>query len=134
MSAPASESRAHPRTAGREPKRLARAELLAEAEETARRILEAEDALNAVRDRFERTDDHQERGELAVEALEHVERQLKLTRERRRLLDGLEGTLWARRNRLERFLISTRGSRWWHSRRNLARAQTTSRRAERQPG
>ena len=58
----------------------------------------------------------------AVEALEHVERQLQLTHERRRQLDSIEAKLWARQNRLEGFLIHTRGSAWWHARRTTARA------------
>jgi len=134
MSAPGSASRANARRGRSEPRRIARTELLAGAEQTAGAILEAEDALELVRQRFEHTDDQEEQGELAAEALEHVERQLKLARERRRLLDGLEGTLWARRNRIERFLISTRGSGWWHAHRTLTQPQLTSRRIERQPG
>jgi hypothetical protein len=78
----------------------------------------AEEALGRVRRQFEHTEDPQAQGELAAEALEYVEQQLKLARERRRELDGLEGTLWARRNRLERFLIHTRGIAWWQARRN----------------
>jgi hypothetical protein len=54
--------------------------------------------------------------ELAADALRDVERELNETRERRRQLDRVEGKLWARRNRLERFLIHTRGSEWWHTR------------------
>jgi hypothetical protein len=53
----------------------------------------------------------------AEEALDQVERQLQLARERRRELDGVEGALWARRNRLERFLIHARGPAWWRARR-----------------
>jgi hypothetical protein len=83
-------------------------------------MLEAEDALRAVRERFQRSDDPDVRGELAAEALEHVERQLTLTRERRKGLDSIEGKLWARRNRLERFLIHARGRAWWRARRNPA--------------
>jgi hypothetical protein len=60
-------------------------------------------------------------GELAAEALRDVERELHLTRERRRQLDRVEGKLWARRNRLERFLIHTRGSEWWHTRPDVPR-------------
>jgi hypothetical protein len=83
----------------------------------------AEEALGRVRQRFEHAEDPQTQAELAAEALEYVEQQLKLTRERRRELDGLEGRLWARRNRLERFLIHTRGIAWWQARRN-PRAQS----------
>ena len=90
-------------------------ELLDLAQETARGMLEAEDALRVVRERFERTEDPEIQGELAANALEHVDRQLELTRERRRNLDGIEGNLWSRRNRLERFLIQARGSTWWHA-------------------
>jgi hypothetical protein len=49
-------------------------------------------------------------GELTAEALAHVERQLELTHERRRQLDSIEAKLWGRQNRLEGFLIHTRGS------------------------
>ena len=92
-------------------------EVLSPAEETARGMLEAEDALHLVRQRFEQTADPEVQGELAAEALEHVERQLELTRARRRQLDGIEAKLWGRQNRLEAFLIRTRGSAWWHARR-----------------
>jgi hypothetical protein len=87
-------------------------------------MLEAEEALRLVRQRFEHTEDPEVQGELAAEALDHVERQLKLTRERRRALDRVEGKLWARRNRLERFLIQRRGSAWWRARRNLPQPET----------
>jgi hypothetical protein len=93
-------------------------ELLGVAQDTARRILEAEEALHGVRQRFEHAEDTDARGALAAEALDHVERQLELTRERRRLLDSVEGKLWSRRNRLERFLIHARGTAWWHARRS----------------
>jgi enoyl-CoA hydratase/carnithine racemase len=93
-------------------------ELLGRAQETARGIVEAEDALRLVRERFERTEDPKLQGELAAEALDQVERQLTITRERRQGLDSMEGKLWARRNRLERFLIHTRGRAWWQARRS----------------
>ena len=92
-------------------------EVLGPAEESARGMLEAEDALHLVRQRFAQTVDPEEQGELAAEALEHVERQLKLTHERRRQLDSIEAKLWGRQHRLEGFLIHTRGSAWWHARR-----------------
>jgi len=92
-------------------------EVLGPAEETARGMLEAENALQLVRQRSAQTVDPEEQGELAAEALEHVERQLQLVRERRRQLDNIEVKLWARQNRLEGFLIHTRGSAWWHARR-----------------
>jgi hypothetical protein len=98
-------------------------EILGPAEETARGMLEAEDALHLVRQRFARTVDPEEQGELAAEALKHVERQLELARGRRRQLDSIEAKLWGRQNRLEGFLIHTRGSAWWHAR----RAETGSR-------
>jgi hypothetical protein len=90
-------------------------EVLGPAEETARGMLEAEGALQLVRQRFEQTVDPEEQGELAAEALEHVERQLKLARERRRQLDNIEAKLWGKQNRLEGFLIHTRGIAWWHA-------------------
>jgi hypothetical protein len=96
-------------------------EILGPAEETARGMLEAEEALQLVRRRFAHTEDPEVQGELAAEALVHVERQMQLTHERRRQLDSVEAKLWARQNRLEGFLIHTRGSAWWHERRNAAR-------------
>ena len=94
--------------------------LVVEAQQTARAMGEAEDALRLVREHFGRTDDPEAQGELAAEALDHVERQLTLTRQRRQGLDSVEGKLWARRNALERFLIHTRGRAWWRARRSLA--------------
>lgn len=93
-------------------------EVLGPAEEIARDMLEAEDALQLVRQRFTQTVDPEAQGELAAQALEHVERQLKLAHERRRQLDGIEAKLWGRQHRLEGFLIHTRGSAWWHARRS----------------
>ena len=87
-------------------------------------MLEAEEALRLVRQRFEQTADPEEQAELAAEALEHVERQLELAGERRRQLDSAEAKLWARQNRLEGLLIHARGSAWWHARRKRARPQT----------
>jgi hypothetical protein len=92
-------------------------EMIVVGQATTRGMIEAEEALDLVRQRFERTRDADTRGDLAVQALEQVERQLELTRERRRLLDGVEGTLWSRRNRLERFLIHARGAVWWQEHR-----------------
>jgi hypothetical protein len=97
-------------------------DLLGRAQETARRMLEAEDALRIVRERFERTEDPALRGELAAAGLDQVERQLSLARGRRQQLDSVEGELWARRNRLERFLIHTRGRTWWRERRSRSQA------------
>jgi hypothetical protein len=88
-----------------------------EAGETTRGMLEAEDSLRVLRERFEQADDPETQGELAAEALDQVERQLNLTRGRRHELDSIEGKLWARRNRLERLLIGTRGRAWWRERR-----------------
>ena len=62
------------------------------------------------------------RGDMTA-ALEQVERQMQLTRERRQQLEDVEGRLWARRNRLEQFLIHTRGLAWWRARRDTARAE-----------
>jgi hypothetical protein len=95
-------------------------EILSSAEETARGLLEAEDALRLLRQRFEHTEDPQLQGELAAEALQHVERQLQLTRQRRRELDKTEARLWARQNRLEQLLIHTRGIAWWRAHRNTS--------------
>jgi hypothetical protein len=95
-------------------------ELVGDAQEAAHGMVEAEDALRHVRERFECTDDPELRGELAAEALDHVERQLRLTRQRRQGLDSIEGKLWSRRNALERFLIHARGRAWWRARRSLA--------------
>jgi hypothetical protein len=60
----------------------------------------------------------------AAQALDHVERQLTLTRQRRQGLDSIEAKLWTRGNALERFLIHTRGRAWWRARRNRAQAET----------
>ncbi len=98
-------------------------EILDPAEQTARGMLAAERALGLLCQRFEHTEDPELRGELAAEALEHVERQLQLIGERRRQLDSAEAKLWARQNRVEAFLIRTRGSAWWHARRNRARPE-----------
>jgi hypothetical protein len=89
-------------------------------------MLKAEEALRLALQRFEHTGDPELRGEFAAEALDHVERQLQLTRERRRQLDRAETKLWARRNRLEEFLIHTRGSAWWQARRNAARTEAVA--------
>jgi hypothetical protein len=84
-------------------------------------MVEVEDALDLLRGRFEQTQDPEVQAELAAEALAEVERQLNLTRGRRHELDSIEGKLWARRNRLERFLIHMRGRAWWHARRSLGK-------------
>jgi hypothetical protein len=63
------------------------------APETAPGMLEAEDALRLLRERFEHTDDPEAQGELAVQALDQVERQLSLARGRRQQLDSIEGKL-----------------------------------------
>ena len=73
---------------------------------------------------MQRHDDPRAQSELAAEALEHVERELGAIRERRQQLDSSEGKLWSRRNRLERFLIDTRGLDWWRARRDRARDLT----------
>jgi hypothetical protein len=98
-------------------------EMLYPAKQTARGMLEAEEALRLVRRRFDQTEDPKLKGELAAEALDHVERQLQLIRERRRQLDSTEAKLWARQNRLEGLLIQARGRDWWHARRNRARTE-----------
>ncbi|HTA36389.1 MAG TPA: hypothetical protein VK761_06705 [Solirubrobacteraceae bacterium] len=83
--------------------------------ESARGFAEAEEELRRVRERFEQTGDAELQGELAAHALEQVERELALASEHRRALEGVELSLWSRRNRLERFLINTRGASWWHA-------------------
>jgi hypothetical protein len=103
-----------------EPRNACPDDQLGGGQDTAAAMLEAENALLRVRERYEHTEDPEAQGELAAEALDHVERQLQLTRERRRQLDSVEGRLWARRNRLERLLIERRGASWWHARRNRA--------------
>ena len=92
-------------------------------ERPSRGAVEAEEELDLVRGRFEHVEDPELQGELAAEALDYVERQLRLTRERRRQLDRAEAKLWARQNRLEGFLIRTRGSAWWHARRDTRRTE-----------
>jgi hypothetical protein len=81
---------------------------------------EAEEQIRQVRERFDQTQDAEQQGELAVLALEQVERELELTSEHRRQLEGVELSLWSRRNRLERFLIKRRGAAWWHARHERA--------------
>jgi hypothetical protein len=102
-------------------------ELLAATQAGARGMLEAEEALHLVRERFELTEDMETKAELAAEALDHVERQMELTRERRRQLDSTEGKLWARQNRLEGFLIGARGAAWWRARRDALRQDAQAR-------
>jgi hypothetical protein len=104
-------------------------ELLGNALQAARGIAEAEQALEVVRRRYEQAGEPETQGLLAAEALEQVERQLGLTRERRRQLDSVEAKLWARRNRIERLLISTRGSDWWRARRSLSQGDASGERA-----
>ena len=101
-------------------------DMLGPGEETARGMLEAEGALHLVRQRFENTEDPHQQQELAAEALDHVERQLQLLHDRRRQLDSAEAKLWARQNRLEGFLIQTRGSAWWHARRDTVRTKAVA--------
>jgi hypothetical protein len=101
-------------------------EILGPLEETARSMLENEEAFRLLRERFEQTEDPQAQGELAAEALDHVERQLALTHERRRHLDSIEAKLWTRQNRLEEFLIHTRGSAWWHARHKASSAEAAT--------
>jgi hypothetical protein len=84
---------------------------------------EAEEQLRRVSERFEQTDDAEAQGELAALALDQVEHELELTSAHRRQLEGVELSLWSRRNRLERFLIKTRGAAWWHDRRARGRAR-----------
>ncbi|HEX4483214.1 MAG TPA: hypothetical protein VH081_05460 [Solirubrobacteraceae bacterium] len=98
-------------------------ERLALPSESARGFAEAEEQLRLVRERFEQTSDAERQGELAEHALEQVERELKLTSEHRRALEGVELSLWSRRNRLERYLIKTRGAAWWHEHRGRDRAE-----------
>jgi hypothetical protein len=111
-------------------------EILGPAEKTARGMLEAEEALSVVRERFERTEDPKVQGELAADALIHVERQLQLAHEQRRQLDSTEAKLWARQNRLEGFLIHARGTAWWHARRKTERTEAvaTDRTSAPEPG
>jgi hypothetical protein len=92
-------------------------DLLGGVQAGARAIVESEAALRALREQFERSEDRDVQEQLAAEALAHVEHQLSLARTRRRQLDGIEGKLWARRNRLEHFLIRARGREWWRERR-----------------
>jgi hypothetical protein len=84
-------------------------------------MLDTEQELQRLKERFDQTGDPRAREELAVSALEHVEGQLRLTRTRRHALDAIEGRLWTRRNRIERFLIQTKGREWWHARGDAAR-------------
>ncbi len=83
-------------------------------------MLAGEQELENLRECFDQTRDPGAKGELAASALEHIERRLRLTRGRRQELDSIEGRLWARRNRLERFLIQTKGHAWWRNHREAA--------------
>ena len=96
-------------------------EFVAVPQATADGMLEAEHALSVLRDRAELTASPEARAELAAEALDQVESQLALVRDRRKDLDGIEGRLWARRNRLERILIAARGRDWWRAHRESGR-------------
>jgi chromosome segregation ATPase len=100
--------------------------LMEAADRAARLMQEAEAELAEIRERFEVTEDEQVKGELADAALARVEGQIELMQERRRSLDRVEGKLWARRNRLERFLIGARGRQWWNNRREAARERALS--------
>jgi hypothetical protein len=84
-------------------------------------MLVEERELENLKECFEQTRDPRVKGELAASALEHIERQLRVTRGRRQELDSIEGRLWARRNRLERFLIQTKGRTWWRHHKEAAR-------------
>jgi len=84
-------------------------------------MLVEEHELENLKQCFEQTRDPRAKGELAASALEHIERQLRVTRGRRQELDSIEGRLWARRNRLERFLIQTKGRTWWRHHKEAAR-------------
>jgi hypothetical protein len=59
-------------------------ELLGVAQQTARGMLEAEDNIRLLREQFEQTQELEARGELAAHALDQVEVQLRLMRERRK--------------------------------------------------
>jgi hypothetical protein len=88
-----------------------------------RAMREADEALAALRARFEQTEDPTAQSRIADEALDVVERQLVAARDWRARLDSFEGSLWARRNRIERFLIRTHGRAWWRARRDRARGE-----------
>jgi len=92
-------------------------------QETALAIRDAERALAQLREQFERTADRAAQAQLATQALDVVERELALADRRRRALDAIEGTLWRRRNRIERVLIDIRGRDWWQARREASRRQ-----------
>jgi vacuolar-type H+-ATPase subunit H len=97
--------------------------LLEAADRAAQLMEEAENDLRAMRAQFDQTSDEHAKSELADAALARVEGQIELMRERRRSLDRIEGKLWARRNRLERFLIGARGREWWNARRERVRSR-----------
>jgi hypothetical protein len=84
-------------------------------------VREADEALALLRSRFEHAQDPTVRGQIADEALGLVESQLSVARDWRGQLDSFEGSLWARRNRIERFLIRSRGREWWRARRDGTR-------------
>jgi MerR family transcriptional regulator, repressor of the yfmOP operon len=74
-------------------------------------VVEADEARAVLRARFERTADLGERRRLVVEALEHVDRQLALVRERHRELARLDRELSAKRTSLRRRLRELDGRR-----------------------
>jgi DNA-binding transcriptional MerR regulator len=63
-------------------------------------LLEAEEAREALRRRFDASESDQERLRIVEAALPHVETQLELVRKRKRELEGLEAELVDRRKRI----------------------------------
>jgi DNA-binding transcriptional MerR regulator len=75
-------------------------ELLGVTLEELRQLVEAEEARAALRDEWGRTESDRRRGEILVESLGHLSRQLELVRRRQRELDRLERELTAKRRRV----------------------------------
>jgi DNA-binding transcriptional MerR regulator len=79
-------------------------ELLGVSLEELHQLVEAEDARSELRRQFRESDDPKRRGQILVEALGHIDRQLELVRRRKGELEKLEAELASRRRRVRRRL------------------------------
>ena len=77
-------------------------DLLGVSLEELRQLVEAEEARAVLRRQFHESDDPKRRGQILVQALGHLDRQLELVRRRKGELEKLEGELSARRRRVRR--------------------------------
>ena len=81
-------------------------ELLGVSLEELRELVEAEEARSELRRRFHESEDPKQRGQILVEALGHIDRQLELVRRRKGELEKLEGELSSRRRQVRRRLAA----------------------------